>query len=132
MNGCLKSPERSTQPCPQIWDKSRINQLPSKKIKQLIQKKTLIKDQEACKDILKKIVDEKGIEILEKNWFIANRDNIRSKFLSQHEQNIELEELAGIRKHYIEVEDLVRNQQLKHQQLESKKLTEVYNSIQKA
>jgi len=82
-------------------------------VKEIIQKKTLAKDQDACKAILKKIVDEKGIEVLEKNWQQLNRDNIRTKFLQQHENNIVLEELSGIKKNYVEVEDYIRTQEFR-------------------
>ena len=57
-------------------------------IKQIIQEKTLKADQTACQNILKKIVDEKGNEELEKIWHLANREEIRTKLSQRKELNI--------------------------------------------
>ena len=96
--GSFKNPENGSDT--QLWSKSRINQTTSKQIKSLIQKKTLYKDQEACKTILKNIVNEKEGSELEKNWYQLNREKIREKFMQRHEDNIKLQNKAGVKTEY--------------------------------
>lgn len=81
-----------------------INNCEPEKIKAIIPKKILKNDQEACKSILKKIVNEKEFEELEKQWHSLNREQIRQKFIERHEKNISLEIKAGIKKEYKHVE----------------------------
>lgn len=108
--GSFKNPEKFKVPNQQLWDTKRINQCPPKMIKQLIQEKTLKADQTACQNILKKIVDEKGNEELEKIWYLANREEIRTKLSQRHEMNIQREIDSGIKKNYVHVSALVKKQ----------------------
>ena len=43
---------------------------------------------------------------MEKDWHIQNRYETRQKFFQRHEQNIQLEEKAGIKKDYVEIEPI--------------------------
>ena len=43
---------------------------------------------------------------MEKDWHIQNRYETRQKFFQRHEQNIQLEEKAGIKKEYVEIEPI--------------------------
>lgn len=111
--GSFKNPEKFKIPNQQLWETKRINQCPPKMIKQIIQEKTLKADQTACQNILKKIVDEKGNEELEKIWHLANREEIRTKLSQRHEMNIQREIDAGIKKNYVHVSALVKQKQHK-------------------
>jgi len=106
--GSFKNPEKFKIPNEQLWNTKRINQCPQKMIKQIIQEKTLKKDQKACQSILKKIVEDKGTEELEKIWHLTNRDEIRQKFFQRHELNIKREVEAGIKKSYVPVGAVVK------------------------
>ena len=89
-------------------------------IKQIIQEKTLKADQTACQNILKKIVDEKGNEELEKIWHLANREEIRTKLSQRKEINIQREIDAGIKKNYVHVSALVKQQNARFSNSKSK------------
>ena len=65
-----------------------------------------MKDQTACKYILKRIVEEKGVQELEKNWHLANRELLRQKFVDRHEDNIKREAKAGVKKNYVAVANM--------------------------
>lgn len=48
--------------------------------------------------IQSKIDSDKRGEELQKLWYQNNRQEIRAKFINKHEQNIQLEKKAGIKK----------------------------------
>ena len=96
IKGPLKNPDDKSQ----FWSRKRINEGTIDSIKTVINEKILEKDQIACKNILKKIVIEKEMQEMEKQWHQLNRDEIRRKFVERHEQNIRNEERAGIKREY--------------------------------
>jgi hypothetical protein len=60
-------------------------------------------DKQACQTIQTKIESEKRSEELQKLWHQNNRVELRAKFISKHEQNIELEKKSGIKKKYMPI-----------------------------
>jgi hypothetical protein len=60
-------------------------------------------DKQACQTIQAKIDSEKRSEDLQKFWHQNNRVELRTKFISKHERNIELEKKSGIKKKYVPV-----------------------------
>lgn len=48
---------------------------------------------------------------MQKNWYIQNRHETRQKFFARHEKNIQLEEKAGIKKSYVELENEAKRSQ---------------------
>ena len=46
---------------------------------------------------------------MERDWHKQNRYETRQKFFQRHEQNIKLEEKAGVKKNYVEIEPIDDN-----------------------
>lgn len=82
------------------------------KIKGLINKKILEKDQAACKYILNQIVKDKENENLQKAWRSINREKLRMKLLERHENVIQREVSSGMKNIYASISDLNVNSKL--------------------
>lgn len=57
-------------------------------------------------------MEEKGVEELQKNWHLANREQIRQKFVERHEVNILREVKAGIKKDYVSLNNQMTTQDI--------------------
>jgi hypothetical protein len=96
----LIDPELKTEIKQGFWNRSKINAVSPLKLKGLVNDKILARDQEACQNILNKIVEEKETDELQKAWQAINREKIRMKLIERHEQNIQKEVSAGLRNTY--------------------------------
>ena len=101
-----KDPGNTKQPNMQLWN--LINQLPTYQINQVIRPKIAQMDKQACQTIQSKIESEKRSEELQKLWHQNNRVELRAKFITKHEQNIELEKKSGIKKKYVPIPSTYR------------------------
>ena len=88
-----------------FWSQDRINQSTPAMIKMIVPPKILEKDQEACVQILQKLVADKEADEMEKTWHQMNREGLRRKMMERHELNLEKEAKAGIKKEFKNVHE---------------------------
>ena len=94
----FKDPSKTKKPNTQLWNS--ITQMPKHKLEEYIRPKILIRDKQACEDIIEKIKNEQVATAMQKQWFIEERQSTKARLMRQKQKNIELEEKAGIKKNY--------------------------------
>ena len=57
----------------------------------------VVHDKEACEQIARRFHRDELAETMEKQWKAAVRLQTRSRFIAQHEKNLEVESKAGLR-----------------------------------
>ena len=97
----FKDPSKTKKPNTQLWNS--ITKMPKHKLEGYIRPKILIRDKQACDDIISKIKDEQIAAALQKKWFAEERHHTRARLMKQHQKLIDLEEKAGIKKSYMPV-----------------------------
>ena len=90
----FKDPNQTKKPNTQLWNS--INNIPKEKMQMYVRPKILIRDQEACNHIIKKLEEEKVTEAINHQWYVQERQETRARLMRQKERNIKAEEKSGI------------------------------------